>query len=347
MGNCPPVVIYKEKYLSYGESLLASIQQRKEQVATLSVASNSILVVFKVIVGTLIGSVSIISEAIHSGMDLLAAIIAMFSVKKSHIPADDDHPFGHGKVESISGLTEAALIFIAAFWIIFEALKKLTSAQEVESPGWGVAVMFLSAALNFYVSRRLFAVGKEADSIALQADAWHLRTDVYTSMGVMVGLGIIWTSHFFFVDPRIHWLDPVAAIFVAVFILKAAYDLTSQAVGDLMDVKLPPDEESWIRNVITGHQSEIHGYHQLRTRKAGNFRFIEFHIKVDPQMTVTASHGITRELKYVIMDKFPATTVTIHVEPCDGNCTEICTAGCLLPESRRLRISLTVSDRAQ
>jgi cation diffusion facilitator family transporter len=347
MGNCPPVVIYKEKYLSYGESLLASIQQRKEQVATLSVASNSILVVFKVIVGTLIGSVSIISEAIHSGMDLLAAIIAMFSVKKSHIPADDDHPFGHGKVESISGLTEAALIFIAAFWIIFEALKKLTSAQEVESPGWGVAVMFLSAALNFYVSRRLFAVGKEADSIALQADAWHLRTDVYTSMGVMVSLGIIWTSHFFFVDPRIHWLDPVAAIFVAVFILKAAYDLTSQAVGDLMDVKLPPDEESWIRNVITGHQSEIHGYHQLRTRKAGNFRFIEFHIKVDPQMTVTASHGITRELKYVIMDKFPATTVTIHVEPCDGNCTEICTAGCLLPESRRLRISLTVSDRAQ
>jgi cation diffusion facilitator family transporter len=317
---------------------LDSIQKRKERVAMLSVASNSTLVVFKIIVGTLIGSVSIISEAIHSGMDLLAAIIATFSVKKSHLPADDVHPFGHGKVESISGLIEAVLIFIASFWIVFEALNKLTSAQEMESPGWGVAVMFLSAALNYFVSRKLFQVGKEADSIALQADAWHLRTDVYTSVGVMVSLGGIWLSHFFFVDPRIHWLDPVAAIFVAVFILKAAYHLTSQAVGDLMDVKLPPDEEKWIQGVITGRKLGIHGYHQFRTRKAGNFRFIEFHIKVDPQMTVEASHGITRELKHIIMDRWPAATVTIHIEPCDGNCTEICLAGCLLTEARRLQI---------
>lgn len=305
----------------------------------LSVASNSTLVVFKIIVGALIGSVSIISEAIHSGMDLLAAIIAMFSVKKSYLPADDAHPFGHGKVESISGLIEAFLIFVAAFWIVFEALKKIFSTQEVESPGWGVAVMFLSAALNFFVSQRLFAVGKEADSIALQADAWHLRTDVYTSAGVMVSLGIIWLSHFFFVDPRIHWLDPVAAIFVAIFILKAAYDLTSQALVDLMDVKLPPDEEKWIRGAIDSRKPEVHGYHQLRTRKAGNFRFIEFHIKVDPQMTVEASHGITRELKHVIMTKFPAATVTIHIEPCDGNCTEICVTGCFLPEAQRRQIS--------
>ena len=311
---------------------MASIQQRKERVAMLSVASNSILVVFKIIIGALIGSVSIISEAIHSGMDLLAAIIAMFSVKKSHLPADEVHPFGHGKLESISGLIEAVLIFIAAFWIIFEALKKIASAQEVESPGWGVGVMFLSAVLNFFVSQRLFAIGKEADSIALTADAWHLRTDVFTSVGVMISLGIIWLGHFFFVDPRIHWLDPVAAIFVATFILKAAYDLTSQALGDLMDVKLPPNEEGWIREVITNRKPDIHGYHQLRTRKAGNFRFIEFHIKVDPQMTVEASHGITRELKRVIMDKLSAATVTIHVEPCDGKCTEICLAGCLLPE---------------
>lgn len=311
----------------------------------LSVASNSTLVVFKVIVGVLIGSVSIISEAIHSGMDLLAAIIAMFSVKKSYLPADDSHPFGHGKLESISGFIEAALIFLAAFWIIFEALKKVVSSQEVESPGWGVAVMLLSAVMNFIVSQRLFAIGEEADSIALKADAWHLRTDVYTSVGVMSSLGIIWLSHFFFDNPRIHWLDPVAAIFVAVLILKAAYDLTSQALGDLMDVKLPRAEEEWIRNIIVGHKPEIHGYHQLRTRKAGNFRFIEFHIKVDPQMTVEASHGITRELKRLMRDKFAAVTITIHVEPCDGDCTEICVAGCLLPESRRLQIFPTGGPR--
>lgn len=324
---------------------MESAQKRKEHVAMLSVASNSTLVIFKVIVGALIGSVSIISEAIHSGMDLLAAIIAMFSVKKSHIPADDDHPFGHGKVESISGLVEAALIFVAAFWIIFEALKKMTSAQEVEQPGWGVGVMFLSAVVNLFVSHRLFAVGKETDSIALQADAWHLRTDVYTSIGVMVSLGIIWVSHFFFEDPRIHWLDPVAAIFVAVFILKAAYDLTAQALGDLMDVKLPLDEEDWIRSVIVGHRPEIHGYHQLRTRKAGNFRFIEFHIKVDPRMTVETSHGITRDLKFQIMEKISNSTVTIHIEPCDGNCTEVCLSGCLLPEDQRKRLSMVDTGR--
>lgn len=324
---------------------MSSVQQRKERVAMLSVASNSTLVVFKVIVGILIGSVSIISEAIHSGMDLLAAIIAMFSVKKSHLPADEVHPFVHGKVESISGLIEAVLIFIAAFWIIFEAFKKLTSMQEVESPGWGVAVMLLSAVLNFFVSQRLFAVGRETDSIALTADAWHLRTDVFTSAGVMVSLGIIWVSHFFFEDPRIHWLDPVAAIFVAVFILKAAYDLTAQALGDLMDVKLPLDEEDWIRSVIVGHRPEIHGYHQLRTRKAGNFRFIEFHIKVDPRMTVETSHGITRDLKFQIMEKISNSTVTIHIEPCDGNCTEVCLSGCLLPEDQRKRLSMVDTGR--
>jgi cation diffusion facilitator family transporter len=325
--------------------VLSSIQKRKERVAMLSVASNSTLVVFKVAVGTLIGSVSIISEAIHSGMDLLASIIAMFSVKQSHLPADEVHPFGHGKFESISGLVEAVLIFIAAFWIIFEALKKLASAQTIESPGWGVAVMFLSACVNFFVSQKLFRVGKEADSIALTADAWHLRTDVFTSAGVMVSLGIIWVSHFFFEDPRIHWLDPAAAIFVAVFILKAAYDLTLQALGDLMDVRLPPEEEGWIRSVIVGHRPEIHGYHELKTRKAGNFRFIEFHIKVDPRMTVEASHGIARELKFQIMEKISNSTVTIHIEPCDGNCTEICLSGCLLPEDRRKRLSMADTGR--
>lgn len=318
---------------------MATIQQRKERVAFLSVASNSLLVVFKLIVGAVIGSVSILSEAIHSGMDLLAAIIAMISVRKSHLPPDYGHPFGHGKVESISGLIEAILIFIAAFWIIFEALKKLTTTQELEQPGWGVAVMFVSAAANMFVSHRLFVVGKESDSIALQADAWHLRTDVYTSAGVMVGLAIIWISHYFFADPRIHWLDPVAAIFVAVFILKAAYELTVQALGDLMDVKLPRDEEEWIRGVIVSHKPDIHGYHQLRTRKAGNFRFIEFHIKVDPQMTVNDSHGIAKDLKQSILNRYPASTVTIHIEPCDGNCTPVCIDGCLLPEERRRMIA--------
>ena len=311
------------------------LQKRKERVALLSVISNSFLVVFKIFIGVLIGSVAIISEAIHSAMDLLASFIAMFSVKTSHIPADEKHPFGHGKIENISGLVEAALIFVAAFWIIFEAAKKFNSPQTIELAGWGVAVMLLSAVLNFIVSRQLFKIGKESDSIALQADAWHLRTDVYTSLGVMVSLAIIWLGHWLFDDPPIHWLDPAAAIFVALFILRAAYYLTYQSIRDLMDVKLPADEEESIRNIITSHQPVVHGFHQLRTRKAGNYRFIEFHIKVDPQMTVISSHDVTRDLKQHIYEKFSQSSVTIHIEPSDGNCDAKCVAGCLLTEEKR------------
>ena len=300
----------------------------------LSVASNSVLVLFKVIVGVLIGSVSIISEAIHSGMDLVAAVIAMFSVKTSSVPADDRHPFGHGKIENISGFVEALLIFIAAFWIIFEALNKLNSPKVMEFAEWGVAVMLFSSVVNYIVSRKLFQVGKEADSIALQADAWHLRTDVYSSAGVMAGLSVIWLGHKFFPNPDIHWIDPVAAIFVAVLILRAAYDLTVHSILELLEVKLPPEEEAFIRGIIS-HQPVIHGFHQLKTRKAGHVRFVEFHINVDPQMSVYDSHGITKTLKQNIRKKFADCVITIHIEPCDGACSDVCAAGCLLPEEKR------------
>jgi len=315
---------------------VTNIQQKKERVAMLSVASNSFLVLFKVIVGFLIGSVSIMSEAIHSGVDLLAAIIAMFSVKTSSVPADSDHPFGHGKIENISGFVEAVLIFIAAFWIIWKALKKLISSPDIEHAGWGVGVMLFSAVMNFIVSQKLFQVGKEADSIALQADAWHLRTDVYTSAGVMTGLGIIWIGHEFFAAHNINWIDPVAAICVAVLILHAAFNLTVNSIRDLMDVQLPPEEEGYIRDIIRGDPT-IYGFHQMRTRKAGHIRFVEFHIKVNPQMSVHDSHDITRILKKKIKDKFAESIITIHIEPCDGECSDICIAGCLLPEDKRPR----------
>ena len=313
---------------------MTNLQQRKERVAMLSVASNSVLVLVKVVVGVLIGSVSIISEAIHSGMDLVAAIIAMFSVKTSSVPADDRHPFGHGKIENISGFVEALLIFIAAFWIIFEALKKLNSPQVMENASWGVAVMLFSSVVNYIVSRKLFQVGKEADSIALQADAWHLRTDVYTSAGVMAGLGVIWLGHKLFTNPDIHWIDPVAALFVAILILRTAYNLTVHSILDLLDVKLPPEEEDFIRGIII-HQPLIYGFHQLKTRKAGHVRFVEFHINVDPQMSVLDSHGITKTLKQNIRKKFTDCVITIHIEPCDGVCSDVCAAGCLLPEGKR------------
>ena len=219
------------------------LAEQKVAVALLSVISNTVLVLLKIIVGILIGSVSVISEAIHSGVDLLAAVIALFAVRTSGKTPDEGHPFGHGKVENLSGSIEAVLIFLAAGWIIFEAVKKIVTPRAIETPGLGVLVMFLSAAVNLWVSGRLFKVGKETDSVALLADAWHLRTDVYTSLGVMAGLGLILTGEWLFPGVHFDWIDPVAAIALALLILRAAYALTLKATRDLLDVSLPEEEK--------------------------------------------------------------------------------------------------------
>lgn len=319
-------------------------QTRKIAAAWLSVVSNTTLIVLKLIIGTLIGSVSIISEAIHSGVDLLAAVIALFAVHTASKPADKDHPFGHGKVENISGTIEALLIFLAAGWIIYEAMHKLLNpAQSITHSGWGALVMFISVVANFFISQRLFTVGRETDSIALQADAWHLRTDVYTSLGVMAAMLALTVQHRFFPALDLAWLDPVAAIAVAVLIIRAAYDLTMQSARDLLDSGLPVDEEAWIRQYIARLRPTVRGFHRLRTRKAGHVRFVEFHLIVERNMSVQDSHRISEVLENDIEERFPNSSVTVHIEPCDGACKPVCVAGCLLtPDERAMALH---SDR--
>lgn len=310
-------------------------QRKKTAVATLSVVSNSVLVVLKLVVGLMIGSVSVISEAIHSGVDLVAALIALFAVRKSAKPPDAEHPFGHGKVENVSGAVEALLIFAAAGWIIYEAIVKLRHPEPLEAAGWGVGVMLISALLNIVVSHLLFKVGKETDSIALKADAWHLRTDVYTSAGVMFGLAAIWLGGRLWPQVSLQWLDPVAAIAVALLIIKAAYDLTRDAVRDLLDAKLPEEEEAWIRDLVTADRTVVRGVHGLRTRKSGAHRFVEFHVLVPAEMSVVQSHDRTDVLAQAIKKRYPGTAVTIHVDPCRPDCSDVCVRGCLLTEEER------------
>jgi cation diffusion facilitator family transporter len=223
------------------------------------------LVAAKLAIGFAIGSVSVISEAIHSGVDLLAAVIALFAVHKSDQPADREHTFGHGKYENLSGTIEALLIFGAAGWIIFEAIHKLITPKAMDSAFWGVVVMLVSSLVNVGVSHLLFTVGNKTDSIALKADAWHLRTDVYTSAGVMVGLLIIWAGKKIFPNLNLEWLDPVAAILVALLIVRAAYELSRQAIADLLDVSLPVEESDWIEEQIRRFQPRILGFHNFRS----------------------------------------------------------------------------------
>jgi len=278
----------------------------KVSIARLSIFSNSLLIAMKLAVGVVSGSVSIISEAIHSAMDLVAAVIAFFSVKVSDIPPDSRHPYGHGKVENISGVIEALLIFIAAIWIIVEATKKLLSHNiMLESIGMGSAVMCISAVINSIVSQRLYKVAKETKSIALEADALHLKTDVYTSLGVAIGLGLILIT-------GITWFDPVVAILVALFIIYESYLLLKKAFTPLLDV-------SWENEDIDDLEKTLNemnvNYHELRTRVAGNYRFIDLHIDMPKDLSVESAHKYCDMIEEKLTSKFENLNVTIHVEP--------------------------------
>jgi len=278
----------------------------KVKVARLSVLSNTLLITLKVAVGIISGSVSIISEAIHSAMDLVAALIALFSVRVSDNPPDSRHPYGHGKIENVSGVIEAILIFAAAIWIIVEAIKKLTGQEIMLEKIWiGSVVMIISASVNWVVSRKLYKVARETNSVALEADALHLKTDVYTSAGVALGLLLILLTD-------LKWLDPVVAILVALFIIKESFNLLRRAFWPLLD-------SAWSDEEIEDLKSRLNemkvNYHDLRTRVAGNYKFIDIHVEIPENESVGNAHRYCDMIENELTSVYENLTVTIHVEP--------------------------------
>lgn len=281
---------------------------RKTKVALISVVSNSFLVIIKILVGIASGSISIISEAIHSAMDLVASLIAFIAVKTSSKPADKEHPYGHGKLENISGLAEGVLIFIAAGMIIYEASKKIIHPVEVEQAFAAISVMILSGIVNFFVSRKLYKVSIEEDSQALEADSLHLKTDVYTSLGVGIGVLLVKLT-------GLNILDPIVAIIVALLIIKEAWHLSKEAFNFLIDIKLSDEEEANIIKIIEKHKASFIDYHKLKTRKVGNVKHIDFHITVPEELSVGEAHKIIGDIKKDMKDAFQNTRVSIHIDP--------------------------------
>jgi cation diffusion facilitator family transporter len=292
---------------------IKKIERTRVRVARLSVASNTTLLVLKLVFGILMGSISVISEGIHSGMDLLAALLALMAVGRSLRPADADHSYGHGKYEPISGTIEAILIFIAAVLIIYEAILKILNHTPVEMLEGGIIIMLISVILNIIVSRMLMKVAIETGSLALEADALHLTTDVLTSAGVMIGLIVIRLTGFFF-------LDPIVAIGVAMLIIKAAWDLTRKTIADLSDKRIPEEEEKVIRDLLDGHDHVIHDYHDLRTRMSGHNRYIDLHIVVSRDLGLVETHRLCDHLEAEIKSGLPHSHALIHCEPCNGKC---------------------------
>lgn len=285
------------------------LRHRKSRAAALSILSNTLLVALKLVVGFWSGSVSVLSEAIHSATDLMASGIAFLSVRASDKAPDADHPYGHGKIESLSGLAEALLIFFAAVYIIYESVNKLRGAEKASSTGLdaGLIVMGISALANIFISRYLRGVARETDSMALEADAAHLRADVLTSLGVLGGLAAArLTGH--------AWFDPLTALLVSLLIIYSAYHLTSDALAPLLDTRLPPGEEASIQEVLET-DSRVMAYHKLRTRKSGSQRHADVHVLIDDNSTLLQAHELTEELEDHIRNALPAIHIHIHIEP--------------------------------
>jgi len=281
----------------------------KIKTARLSIFSNTFLIFIKIFAGIMSGSVSILSEAIHSGIDLIASAIAFFAVKISSRAPDERHPYGHGKFENISGVIEGLLIFIAAFWIIFESVNKIIHPSDIQYFQIAAAVMFISAIINFFVSRRLYKVAKETDSIALKADALHLKTDVYSSIGVGMGIIVIWLTGW-------HFFDPIFAIIVALFIMREAFELVKDAISPLLDSQVNEEEYNDLKNQLTIYTKQANiEFRNLRSRKSGSKHLIDFTILVEPGMTVEESHKICDDLEQKLDNIYLETDISIHVEP--------------------------------
>jgi cation diffusion facilitator family transporter len=287
----------------------AAANSLKQRTAWLSIISNSALVIIKLIVGLHVGAVSLISEAAHSGVDLVAAMIAFFAVKKAVEPPDEEHAYGHGKFENLSGAIEALLIVFAAILIIYESIEKFSTMQEPEYLEYGIIIMAISITINYLVSKRLIKVAHQTESQALEADGLHLQADIWTSVGVLAGLVAIKTTGWI-------WLDPVIAILVAGIIFKTGWDMTVESTKELTDVSLPAEDEAIIKYVINSHK-EIVNCHRLRTRRSGSYRILDVHIVMDGMLPLKKVHDICDIIERQIKEKLGMCDVMIHAEPDD------------------------------
>jgi cation diffusion facilitator family transporter len=283
----------------------------KSRAAALSIASNSTLIVLKIAAGALTGSIAIITEAVHSSIDLLASVVAFFSVRKAEEPADESHPYGHEKVENLSAALEGVLILLGAAVIIFESVRRLAHTPKVDTLGVGIAVVGFSAVANIAVSTYLYRQARITDSPALEGDAAHLRTDAFTSIGVLVGLTLVEIT-------GVQQLDAITALLVAVAIVWSGVRIVNRSSRVLVDEALPEDELVQVTEAIDEFGApEISGFHKLRARRGGSRRYIDLHVQFRSGTTLERAHFLSHELQARIQRRVRDADVLIHLEPED------------------------------
>ncbi len=289
-------------------SLPAIATKEKENIAITSVIAAVFLTSFKLVIGILTGSLGILSEALHSALDMVAAIITLYAVKHSDKPADQEHQFGHGKIENYSAFVETFLLVVTCVWIIYEAVKRLiTGRTEIEVTLWSFAVIIISIIIDVTRSRALLKVAKKHDSQALEADAIHFSTDVWSSSVVLIGLAGA-AFHFYYADP-------VAALVVALIVLTVSYRLGKRSFNALVD-RAPLGLNDEISGIVS-EISEVKKFHDIKVRESGPYKFVELNIHVDKNMTIDQAHSISHKVEEAITAKIKNVKVMVHEEP-DG-----------------------------
>jgi cation diffusion facilitator family transporter len=281
----------------------------KARAATVSIVSNATLIALKLAAGAITGSIAIITEAVHSSIDLVASVIAWASVRKADEPADEDHPYGHEKVENVAAGIEGMLILVGAGIIIYESVRRLVDVSPVENLGVGIAVIGVSAVANLGVSTYLYRRARETDSPALEGDAAHLRTDAATSLGVLLALVLVKTT-------GVQELDAITALVVAGAIVVAGVRILSRSSRVLMDEALPPSELEAVREAVDDLGApEVAGFHKLRARRAGSRRYVDLHVQFRDGTTLRRAHDLTHDLEAAIRARLRGADVLIHLEP--------------------------------
>jgi cation diffusion facilitator family transporter len=279
-----------------------------QRYAWLSIAAAIATILLKGTAWQLTGSVGLLSDAIESFVNLAGAIMALWMLTLAALPADDDHAHGHGKAEYFSSAFEGFLILLAAVSIGYTAIIRLMSPQPLEAVGVGLLVSVVASVINFAVARILMRVGREHRSITLEADAHHLMTDVWTSVGVIGGVGLVWLTGWL-------WLDATIALLVAANIVWTGWQLMHRSAAGMMDISLPPETRQQIEAVLDQFRSEGLDFHALRTRQAGSRAFVSLHVLVPGNWTVQHGHDWSERIEAAIRELLPHANITTHLEP--------------------------------
>jgi cation diffusion facilitator family transporter len=281
-------------------------ERRQQAAARLSLFSNIGLVLLKVVAGLASGSVSVLAEGVQSTVDVLASAFILVSVRAAAAPPDPAHPYGHGKFENLASLGQALLILGTAGYLLTTAWHRWQN-PVMPRVDWGIAALTVSVVVNLLVSRRLLQVSGDTGSQALHAEAEHLRSDMVSCIGVLLGLGAVWLTR----EPR---LDPVIAAVMTVVVAVSVLRLLRDTLRPLLDESLPAAEEASVRRVLEQDQRVL-GYHRLRTRQAGSHRMVDVHVLLDDHLSFPQAHDVAEDVEGAIRTVLPNVDVIVHPEP--------------------------------